>query len=207
MYIPGTFHVEETAPLHDLIRRYSFATLITEGEEGPFATHLPLLLDAEAGPFGTLRGHLARANPQWKMFREDRNALIIFQGPHAYVSPLWYTVQPSVPTWNYAVVHAYGIPCLLPDASLPDLMREMVALYEPHPDQLTMPDDYLHNMVRGIVGFEFPITRLEGKYKLSQNRSEADREGVIAALEASAESLDQETARWMRLQSLPLPSS
>src|SRR5579883_1304747 len=112
------------------MRRFSFATLVTVQDGAPFATHVPVLLDADAGEQGALRAHLARANPQWRALAEGQEALVLFQGPHAYVSPAWYETHPSVPTWNYAVVHAYGKPRLLDDAELFALLRASVAEYE-----------------------------------------------------------------------------
>ena len=155
----------------------------------PFATHLPFLLDSQRGPNGTLLAHMARANPQWHDFNSEQEVLAIFQGPHAYVSPSWYEIELSVPTWNYAAVHAYGIPRIIEDSEeLYQLLKILIETHEaqfenPWPFQL--PDDYLQKMMRGIVGFEIEITRLEGKFKLSQNRTASEREIVIAALQES----------------------
>jgi len=113
MYIPNSHRADDRAQLHGLMRQYNFATLVTQHEDAPFATHLPFLLDTERGAHGTLLAHLARANPQWRDFVAGREVLVIFQGPHAYISPSWYQVHPSVPTWNYAVVHAYGVPRII----------------------------------------------------------------------------------------------
>ena len=193
MYIPKAFREDHINTLHKLMREYSFATLITQHEGVPFATHLPFILDAQRGPNGTLLAHMARANPQWHDFASAQDVLVIFQGPHAYISPSWYEVELSVPTWNYAVVHAYGIPRLIEDGEeLYQLLKTLIETHEaqfekPWPFQL--PDDYLQKMMRGIVGFEIEITRLEGKFKLSQNRTEAEREKVIAALQKSTDTL------------------
>ncbi len=193
MYIPKAFREDHINTLHKLMREYSFATLITQHEGVPFATHLPFMLDAQRGPNGTLLAHMARANPQWHDFASGQEELVIFQGPHAYISPSWYEVELSVPTWNYAVVHAYGIPRLIEDGEeLYQLLKTLIETHEaqfekPWPFQL--PDDYLQKMMRGIVGFEIEITRLEGKFKLSQNRTEAEREKVIAALQKSTDTL------------------
>ena len=193
MYIPKAFREDDISTIHALMREYSFATLITQHEGVPFATHLPFMLDAQRGPNGTLLAHMARANPQWHDFASGQEELVIFQGPHAYISPSWYEVELSVPTWNYAVVHAYGIPRLIEDGEeLYQLLKTLIETHEaqfekPWPFQL--PDDYLQKMMRGIVGFEIEITRLEGKFKLSQNRTEAEREKVIAALQKSTDTL------------------
>jgi len=189
MYIPKAFREDDISRLHTFMEAYSFATLVTQHEGMPFATHLPFLLDAERGPNGILLAHMARANPQWHDFASAQEVLVIFQGPHTYISPSWYEVELSVPTWNYAVVHAYGLPHLIEDGEeLYKLLKTLIQTHEanfekPWPFQL--PDDYLQKMMRGIVGFEIEITRLEGKFKLSQNRTETERENVIAALQES----------------------
>ena len=191
MYIPKHFREDDLNTLHHLMRAYSFATLITQHEGVPFATHLPFILDAQRGPYGTLLAHVARANPQWRDFNSEQEVLVIFQGPHAYVSPSWYEVELSVPTWNYAAVHAYGIPRLIEDGEeLYQLLKVLIETHEsqfenPWPFQL--PDDYLQKMMRGIVAFEIEITRLEGKFKMSQNRTASERENVIAALNESSD--------------------
>ena len=202
MYSPMAFQIEEREAMHALMRENSFATLITIDAEGAsFATHLPLLLDSEAGEAGTLRAHMARANPQWRHFQEGREVLVVFQGAHAYISPSWYGVQPSVPTWNYAAVHAYGVPRLLDASGLKTLLYATVALYEGKGEaewQFEMGQEYVEQMMRGIVGFEIPITRLQGKLKMSQNRSETDRRHVVAALQASERASDREVAKVMQ---------
>jgi len=195
MYIPKHFATDDTAQMHELIRRHNFATLITQHDGAPFASHLPFLLDTTRGPHGTLLAHLARANPQWRHLAAGQTALAIFQGPHAYVSPSWYAAELSVPTWNYAVVHAYGTARIIEDHT--ELYAILKALVDTHeagfaqPWPMDLPDDYMSKMMRGVVGFEIPIERLEGKLKLSQNRSADDRQRVIAAL---ADSPDPTTA-------------
>jgi transcriptional regulator len=193
MYIPKHFREDDLDTVHNLIRTYSFATLITQHEGVPFATHLPFILDSKRGPNGTLLAHMARANPQWHDFVSEQEVLVIFQGPHAYISPSWYEVELSVPTWNYAVVHAYGIPRLIEDGE--ELYKLLKILIETHEAQVEkpwpfqLPNDYLQKMMRGIVGFEIEITRIEGKFKMSQNRTESERENVIAALQESKDTL------------------
>jgi len=205
MYIPKAFHEEDRATLHALMQQYSFATLITQHDDRPFASHLPLILHADDGPYGTLVGHMARANPQWRDFATGQEVLAIFQGPHAYVSPSWYEVHPSVPTWNYTAVHAYGVPQVITDqATLQALLRTLVETYEApsaRPWAFELPPEYLQGMLQGIVGFTMPITRLEGKYKLSQNRPEQDRPRVIAALETQGDALSAGVAALMRQRS------
>ncbi len=171
------------------IGRHGFATLITSVDGTPFATHIPLLLDAARGPHGTLVGHVARANPHWRHFGRGE-ALAVFTGPHAYVSPAWYATGPAVPTWNYAAVHAYGTPAVLTDqAAVRALLARMVATYEAGAatpwSMSTLPEEFVTRMVRAIVAFEMPLARVEGKWKLGQNRSGEDRVRTIAALRAT----------------------
>jgi transcriptional regulator len=209
MYLPQAFREEDLSTLQAFMQQYSFATLITQHDSVPFASHLPLLLRAHDGPYGTLVGHMARANPQWRDFAAGQEALAIFHGPHVYVSPSWYGVHPSVPTWNYAVVHAYGRPQVIADnAVLYEVLQHLVRTFEapsPNPWKLQLPDDYLQSMMQGIVGFTMPITRLEGKYKLSQNRSPEDQRRVAAALQGQGDALSTDVAALMdqRVESTP----
>ena len=190
MYIPHHFQVEDPAPLFDLMRQFSFATLVSTHEGTPVAAHLPFMLRPDAGPNGTLLGHMARANPQWRSFDPECEVLTIFQGDHAYISPAWYLQHPSVPTWNYAVVHAYGLPRIVEDPdAVKRMLQELVHQHESGfqtPWQMDLPPDYEANMIKGIVAFEITLTRLEGKFKLSQNRGAPDRQGVITALGGSS---------------------
>jgi transcriptional regulator len=144
---------------------------------------------------------MARANPQWRDFATGQEALVIFHGPHVYVSPSWYSVHPSVPTWNYAAVHAYGVPRVITDsAAFDEVLQELVRTFEaplPNPWTFALPEDYLRSMMQGIVGFTMPISRLEGKYKLSQNRSQEDQRRVIAALQAQGDALSTDVAALM----------
>lgn len=204
MYVPKHFEGPDDAWCHALIRRESFALVISTGGDGaPFATHLPLLLDAERGPHGTLLGHVARANPHARLLDVGGPTLAVFHGPHAYVSPGWYAVHPSVPTWNYVAVHAYGRPALIEEpARVTALLDRLVTTYEAGSatpwrfDSLAA--DYVDGMLRGIVAFELPIERLEGKAKLSQNRGAEDRAGAIRGLEATGDALAAATAALMR---------
>lgn len=202
MYMPELFREEDLPTLHTLMRDYSFATLVTQHDGAPFATHVPLILEAGEGPYGTLFGHMAHANPQWRDFDGSQEILVIFQGPHTYVSPSWYEVELSVPTWNYAVVHAYGTPRLITDydacyALLDTLVRTHEAQFA-KPWLLQLPEDYLRQMIRGIVGFAICITRLEGKLKLSQNRSLTDQENVAATLQHSPDPVSRDVGTLMR---------
>ena len=190
MYIPAAFKINDPAKLAAVMREHSFATLISVHDGSPFASHLPLLYDAVRGEFGTIRGHMSRANPLWQHFAAGGEALVIFHGPHSYISPRWYVDGDSVPTWNYVVVHAYGIPAVIEDSNwLSALVDETVAKYESDPSLLRpIPPASRANLLRGIVGFEIPISRLEGKFKLGQNRSESDRRATHEALVSSDKS-------------------
>ncbi len=201
MYIPPSFRVEDSAKLAAFMRQYSFATIITHDGNAPFASHLPMLHSAEGGDHGTLLSHMARANPQWQHFASGREALVIFQGPHGYISPSWYKAEVAVPTWNYAAVHVHGVPKVFDDHErIVSLLRKIVERYEsafesPWPGDL--PVEYRDKMVQGIVAFEIPIARIEGKYKFGQNRSAADIEGVINALGGASDAESRALAQMM----------
>lgn len=196
MYNPRHFREERIPVIHELIRSHSLATLVTMSPAGLMASHVPMLIEAQPEPFGTLRCHLARANPQWRDFSPDVPALAIFSGPQHYISPLWYETTAEtgkvVPTWNYAIVHAYGPLKVTEDA---EWLREMVAkltdVHEsvfPEPWKVEdAPADFIAGQLKGIVGIEMPIARLEGKWKVSQNRTAQDRQGVVAGLQGMAE--------------------
>jgi transcriptional regulator len=199
MYIPKHFREDDLPVLQRLMRDYSFATLVSVQEDGlPIATHLPFLFEYEPAPYGVLKAHMALANAQWRTFQEEREVLVIFQGPHAYISPSWYEVELSVPTWNYAVVHAYGRPHLIKDqAELYKDLKTLIATHEaqfPNPWPFQLPTDYLERMMKGVVGFALEITRLEGKFKMSQNRSAREQEQVIEALRSAADRTTCEVA-------------
>jgi transcriptional regulator len=185
MYIPPVFKVEDRAILDDFIERYSFAMLITNVDGVPFTSHLPMLLDRDGG---LLLGHLARANPHWHGFDGKRQGLVIFSGPHAYISPSWYVASPAVPTWNYAAVHVYGAPRVIDDQErLTDLLNRLINRYESGTDQpwkYDLPADYRQKMERAVVGIEIPIARIEGKFKFGQNRSAEDRRSMMERLQA-----------------------
>ena len=200
MYTPEAFRKDDITRLHTLMQDYNFAALVTQQPDGvPVATHLPFIVDTKRGTpgYGTLLCHMARANRQWRSFDPEREVLVIFQGPHAYVSPSWYEEVLNVPTWNYAVVHAYGKPRIINDATeLYDTLRTLVQQSEAQfekPWPFDLPPDFVQQKMRGIVGVEIEITRLEGKFKLSQNRPRADQIHVAAALHNTSE----EVARLM----------
>ncbi|HKQ23498.1 MAG TPA: FMN-binding negative transcriptional regulator [Burkholderiales bacterium] len=184
IHIPKHFAEDDLTRLQSLVHAHNFATLVSAHEGKIQVSHLPFLMD-DAGKM--LRAHMARANPQWQTFSPEREVVVIFHGPHHYVSPAWYASHPSVPTWNYAVVHAQGRPTLINDRKwLATLVRDLVTRHEaasPEPWKMDLPADYQDKMLSGIVGFQIEITRLEGKFKLSQNRPGADRPMVIEELE------------------------
>jgi transcriptional regulator len=209
MYIPAPFREERLDVLYQVIRDNSFATLVSRGKDGLIATHIPFLLDASRGAHGTLVGHVARENPHWRSFGDDHDTLAIFQGPHAYISPSWYTTPYAVPTWNYVAVHAYGRPRLVEEeAALYRIVAKTVATFEKQFDyawDLEAWREYAEKLLKNIVGFEMEITRLEGKRKLSQNRSAADQERVVAGLSQQGEPLGLAVAEIMREQILRKP--
>jgi transcriptional regulator len=202
MYVPSSFDVSSDIPYcHRVIREFAFAQLITVGESGElFITSVPFLLDETRGPLGTLRGHLARANPQAKAL-SGGSALVTFNGPHTYISPSWYVAAPAVPTWNYVAVHAQGTARLLDAGETRATLDALVTRYEAGRDEpwsfADTSADYQEKMVLGIVAFDIEIAKLEGKAKLSQNRSTEDLEGVIHALSNSKHPGDNEVARCM----------
>ncbi len=183
IYIPDQFCVNDHKLLWRVMQENSFATLVAGSGEQPIVAHLPVVVDEAAG---LLHAHVAHANPLWRALSPDREVLCIFHGPHHYVSPNWYNVHPSVPTWNYAVVHVSGHPVIVTDrARVESMLRSLVEAHESRletPWKMDLPADYLENMVDGVVAFELRINRIEGKFKLSQNRSNGDRSKVIAAL-------------------------
>ncbi len=191
MYVPSQFEETRLDVLHDLIREHSLAALVTLGSQGLDANHIPLELDPGPAPFGTLRGHVARGNPVWRDFSGDVEALAVFQGPQAYISPGWYQTKREtgkvVPTYNYIVVHAYGPMRVIEDrAWLRGLVERLTSRYEsgrPEPWKVTdAPAEFIDQMLGAIVGIEIPLSRLVGKWKVSQNRPSADRDGVVKGL-------------------------
>lgn len=192
MYLPKHFAETDLATLHELMRANPLATLISYGPDGLNANHVPLQLDAAAGPNGTLRGHLALANPLSKPGAVDGEILVIFQGTHSYISPSGYATKAEhgkvVPTWNYTAVHAYGELRLIDDAAW--LLAQIRSLTAEHERNLEKPwavsdapADYIDKMLSAIVGIEIPITRLIGKWKVSQNQPPANQASLISALD------------------------
>ncbi len=193
MYIPTQFREADIPTIHAAIRAAGLATLVTTGADGIMATPLPLLLDPEPAPHGTLLGHVARANPQWRRSTANVEALAMFAGPDAYISPSWYATKRAtgkvVPTWNYVAVHAYGHVEFIDDpAWLLGLVTRLTERHEGGRDTpwavADAPAEFTQAQLKGIVGVRLTIARLEGKWKMSQNRTAEDRAGVVEGLRA-----------------------
>ena len=198
MYLPAINRNTDQDELQRFMEAHSFATLVTAPGGVPFASHVPLLVQQEEDGL-YLRSHLARANPQWQHFGEQ-DVLVIFQGPHALIHSNWYASAPNVPTWNYAAVHAYGQARVVEGEATRAIAYGLVERHTP--DMHAIPADFERRMLAGVVTFELRVSRLEGKYKLSQNKSEQDRANVRAALSADSDSGVQELAELMAAQEL-----
>jgi transcriptional regulator len=197
MYVPAHFNEDRTAVLHDLIRAGGLATIVSMTNDGIIASHAPLMLDPDPAPYGTLIGHLAKANPHARLASATVQTLVIFHGPDGYVTPSYYAAKKEhgkvVPTWNYTAIHAYGTLEVFDDpARLLAVVTRLTNQYETSraaPWAVSdAPDDFVQGMLRGIVGISLPIARLEGKVKMSQNRPPADQTGVIDGLKLDGHS-------------------
>jgi transcriptional regulator len=193
VYVPPLFKEDRIDILHDAIRAAGLVTLVTLMPDGLIASHVPVLLDPDPAPYGTLLGHVARPNPQAKGAVAGTEALVIFQGPDAYITPSWYETKRQtakvVPTWNYVAIHAYGPIEFFNDADrLLDIVTRLTNREEGRrtdPWAVTdAPADFIDGMLKGIVGFAMPLSRIEGKWKMSQNRPAEDQKGVVAGLVA-----------------------
>lgn len=194
MHNPPKFQQHSVEAMHELMRAHPLALLITHGPSGLQASPIPFLVYADEGENGTLRAHMARANPHWKELGEVDQCLVVFQGPDGYVTPSWYpskvATQKVVPTWNYATVHVHGKPQVFADAAwLARQLNDLTSFHEaPRPAPWSVadaPDDYIAAQMKAIVGIEIPIAQLEGKWKMSQNKEEADRQGVLRGMRAT----------------------
>jgi transcriptional regulator len=201
MYIPAAFAETDLTKLHYFIEQNSFGLLVLQVDAVPFATHLPFLLERTAGPYGTLVGHMARANPQWRK-AAGQTALATFSGPHAYISPTWYKAEQVVPTWNYTAVHAYGRVQVVEDEdALLDIVQRSVRVYEqamPRPWSFDPSNMFAEQMLAQIVGFRIEIEKIEGKWKLNQNHPVERRKTVVRALQERGDENAQAVAAMMQ---------
>jgi transcriptional regulator len=204
MYIPPANRVEDLATIRAFMHSHGFATIVAHADGPMQASHVPVLLD-ESPSGDTLRGHMARANEQWRLFSPDREVLCIFPGPHSYISPSWYEAKVAVPTWNYATVHAYGRPRIETDpAFLVKVLNDTTSKYESKMEvpweMAVLPEEYVSSMMKAVVAFSIEITRVEGKFKFGQNRSAADQGGMMAALDGSPDPESRMLAEFIRGQ-------
>ncbi len=200
MYIPKHFEEKDKAELIKFMREYNFAVLISEKDALPIATHLPFVIE-ESGDDLILKSHMAKANPQWETFSDNKEVLVIFSEPHAYISPSLYDHKQHVPTWNYIAVHAYGTPQLLKEGEeteklLDAMFEEFEKSYKAQYAELDAV--YKNKLLKAIVAFEIKVNRLEGKFKLSQNKSSKERERVKSSLESSADSVKSDLSKYMK---------
>jgi transcriptional regulator len=190
VYIPPVQRMEDRKFLHDFMDDFSFADLVTAAPTIRI-THIPVLLDRNAGPSGAIDGHISRSNPQQQAFDGRVQAVVVFHGPESYISPTWYAKAESVPTWNFAVVHASGkLKPITDKTDLHQLLANLIHKFEAHYPQSTydfskLPDNYVYPLMGGIVGFQMQIEELEGKCKLGQERSEVDRQSIVKHLETA----------------------
>jgi transcriptional regulator len=204
VYVPEHFRVRHHEDAIAFMRANPFAILISTTDDGPFATHLPLFVRTEEEKI-FLRGHVAKANPHWRYLERQPECLTIFHGAHSYISPANYTARESVPTWNYAAVHLYGNARVFSSPEdLLGMLHELMGTFEPaYAEQWAGLDEaFRQRMLSHIVGFEIEVTKLEGKFKLSQNRTREDQENVIASLEKAKDTVVSDVARLMREQGL-----
>jgi len=204
VYIPEHFRVREQAAAIGFMRANPFAILVSNTGDGPFATHVPVVI-REEGDRVILRGHVAKANPHWRYLQQQQNCLTIFHGPHAYISTLNYSMRENVPTWNYGAVHVYGNARVFSAPEellgvLHELIPRFEAAYREQWDELSPA--YRERMLSHIVGFEIAVTRIEAKFKLSQNRTKEEQANVIASLGKAEDTTVSGTARLMREQGL-----
>ena len=204
MYIPAQDRVTDAAKINAFIQANGFATLISHGDKGSWASHLPFVFDEpQNGEGGVLRTHMARANEQWLQVKANPEVICIFLGPHSYISPSWYAAKIAVPTWNYTAVHVYGTAKIEDDRFLRRTVEDTTRKYEakmPSPWLMPIPKDYIANMMKAIVGVSIRITRVEAKFKLGARRSAEDQLGVLAGLERSGGSDGAALARFIRAQ-------
>jgi transcriptional regulator len=204
VYIPEFNRQEDRAATLAFMRANPFAILVSNVDGVPFATHLPVLIE-DAGDQIVVRSHMAKANPHWKSMKEGEESLVIFHGPHAYISPALYEIRESVPTWNYATVHAYGEPALFSDEkSLKETLNQMINAFDSSymSRWSDLSDEYRSRMMKHIVGFEIKVKRVEAKFKLSQNRTKGEQARVIQSLNQSKDSNISGVAELMQQEGL-----
>jgi transcriptional regulator len=211
MYIPRLFHESSWPEIRQVIEENSFATVVSCNASVPTATHVPLRLVESAGGTARLQGHMSRANPHWQLFEHEPQSLVIFAGPHAYVSPRWYD-HVNVPTWNYVAVHVYGKSRIVTDVGeMHELIKGLVDRYEGGADvdaRYTvegLPAGFLESQMKGIVGFEISIDEVQASFKLSQNRDQKNYENVIKELHKSDDQNARNTAQIMSKRRCPKP--
>ena len=200
MYVPKLFAVDDLDRLQDFMEKFNFATVVTQRDGELSASHIPFLLDRTAEPYGILRAHVAINNPQLEDFRSGSEALVIFQGPHTYVSPSWYVKPENVPTWNYTAVHAYGVPRIGDPAATVAHLKGLVSKHEKafeRPWDFDPNAAWIQRLLPAIAAFEIKIEKLQGKFKLNQNRTPQDRAGVIDALSRSEDQMQRAVASLM----------
>ena len=204
MYTPAHFNESDLAVLHRLIKAHPLGAWVTHADGALLVNHIPFLIDESRGEFGTLTGHVARPNPVWKQFSRTVPSVVIFQGAESYISPSWYQSKretgKAVPTWNYAVVHAHGIPAVFDDRDR--LLAHVTTLTNTHEASLEAPwkvsdapAEFVDALLKGIVGIELPIASIAGKWKVNQNRTAADRRTVVEALEQKGDDASRAMAR------------
>ncbi|MBE2217659.1 MAG: FMN-binding negative transcriptional regulator [Ignavibacteria bacterium] len=199
MYIPKHFEEKDTTVLVEFMKEFNFAAIVSSAKKRYWATHLPFIV-SQRGEKIILRAHMAKSNPQWASFKDGEEVLVIFQEPHVYISPSLYENKVSVPTWNYIAVHAYGVPKQLPSREERiSLLEESFEVFESsfRKQWDTLPADYRDELLEGIVAFEIQVTSIEGKFKLSQNRTDGDRERIVQNLGDSDEKVKSDIARYM----------
>lgn len=199
MYIPEHFRIEDRAIAVAFMRANPFAILVSNTQEGPYATHVPAII-RETGEHLTIRGHVAKANPHWRYLQELPTCLMIFHGPHAYISPTNYVTKENVPTWNYGAVHVYGTASTYSEpGDLLNMLQDLIPTFEAiYSEQwASLSETYRSRMLSHIVGFEIAVTKIEAKMKLSQNRTREEQQNVIESLSRSVDTAISGTARLM----------
>jgi transcriptional regulator len=200
MYTPSTTREDRLEVLTQLAEDFPFATVVTTAGGDVAISHVPVMVE-RVGDTCRALGHLARANAHWRALEDGHPTIVIFRGPHGYISPSWYETHPSVPTWNYVAVHLHGRPSVLDARGTDSILKKLVQKFEAgrrEPWEGALPAEFLERELQAIVGFEMVAERIEGKFKLSQNKSDADREGTLAGLEREGDFRSRELAEFSR---------